>query len=62
MSKEDKLDVYDIKLEIAKRIEHIKKMDPRDYSDDASTHNRGVASGLESLYKWIKAKEEDDRE
>lgn len=52
-------EVYDVKLEIAKRMERIGAFDPGDFSNDAITHNQGVLKGLDSLYKWIAAKEEE---
>ncbi len=58
MSNEDALSVYDIKLEITRRIERISAFDPRDY--DAILHNRGVVKGLDSLWKWIQQSESED--
>ena len=61
MSAEDKLSIYDIKLEIARRIERISVFDPRDYDSDAILHNRGVVKGLDALWKWIQNSEGGDR-
>lgn len=61
MSAEDNLSVYDIKLEIARRIERISAFDPRDYDSDAILHNRGVVMGLDKLWKWIQQSESEDK-
>ena len=56
-----KLSVLDIKLEIARRIERISAFDPQKFDDGAATHNRGVVSGLDHLWKWIQNSEGGDR-
>jgi len=62
MSAEDVLTIYTIKLEIERRVERIGAFEPMDFSAEGMTHNRGVASGLTHLLKWIEQCEEEDKE
>ena len=63
MSAKDKLSVYDIKLEIAKRIERVKAVHPSDFGTQrAAIHNQGVMQGLDSLWKWIQQSTQEDAE
>ena len=56
-----KLSVFDIKLEIAKRIERMASFNPRDFGEQANLHNEGVMRGLTALFTWISDKQEEER-